>query len=155
MTVILLFCNTTFTSNAATTVPTVSWNLVLTANMEQMGIFCDPENRRGNYDYTAIVTIPNRWYSDYYFIASAARKFYLYGYGTTNPINQNVLVTMKDKFGSVSAPYIILNYQYYFINDYGSSYWNSFPLSDKAYFYYEIDNYLGPSVTFNGSLETY
>ena len=153
--VCLLFASSRYFSRAATSVPTVSWNLVPTAYMEQIGIFTDPVNHRGIYNYTANVTLFNTWYSNYYFKASAPRKFYLYGYGTTNPINQNVLVVMKDKIGSMAAPSIIEEYENYFINDYGSTYWNIFPLSDQAYFYFSIDNYMGPSVTFNGSLETY
>ena len=155
--VILLFCSTTFASKAATSVPTWSWNLVPTAYMEQIGIFTDPVNHRGIYNYPTATVNPGGayWYSNFYFKASAPKKFYFCGYSTSNPTNQDVLVVMQNYYQSgvqYRDPRILEEHQSFFIYDYYNS---VFDISDQAYFYFRIDVATGPSVSLNGDLETY
>ncbi|MBR6415489.1 MAG: hypothetical protein IKS22_05215 [Bacteroidales bacterium] len=149
--VILFIYSLPLVSRASTTIPTTQWNLQLTAYMEQIGIFSDPVNHRGNYDYSAVFS-NNTWYSDYYFKAISTRHFLLCGY-EAGSINYPYYITMHNKFNSIFVIDQIAASSTYFITDYGDARYDLSYISDQAYFSYDSAN--GVSFTINGTLETY
>ncbi len=149
MLLVLLVCNSSVSSHASTSIPTAQWDLRLTAYMEQIGIFTDPANHRGYYDYSALISSNYTRYSDYYFKAQANKRYYLHGYEVYS-INQPYYVVLENKFETGQAIRQVAAAATYFIYDYGNC---QESIKDQAYFYFNATN--GSSGSINGHIETY
>ena len=155
----LLFASSRYVSRAATSVPTVSWNLVPTAYMEQIGIFTDPVNHRGIYNYSQVTVTCGGgfWYSPYYYIAAADRHYYFCGYSNgMSSFGNPLYIRMQNKFTEHFVADVLDEDETYFIYDFGTQEYATSQLSHEAYFKLGVDSYYPwASVTLNGGLETY
>ncbi len=148
--VCLLFASSRYDSHASTSVPTVLWNLVPTAYMEQIGIFTDPVNHRGYYPYQAYVN-NNRMYSNYYFKAQANNHFDLYGYEMYS-VNETYHVDMiKHGNSSIHTHDAVPPSATYFSIDYLNC---GQHLGQYAYFCIDGTTY-SVSVSITGTIDTY
>ena len=124
-------------------------DLYISEEMVMAGVFCDPVNHRGNYEYQAYIN-QNKLYSNYYFKPQAPNRFFLYGY-EMYPVNQSYSYGLRR--------YVVGAYTSYTVSASATQFDHNFA-GDGVYFGYKAYFFIdgtspGATVSIYGTMETY